>query len=124
VESPEDTPRLLATIALQDSYYGPDDVRHWVVPPLEEFNAFDADRALELYNERFANPGEFLFVFVGDADIEELIGLSNSYIGSLGGTRSREGFIDHQPLPTGAQVTTVKAGRTTRDWCSSSSRTI
>ena len=111
VEFPERTPRLLATISLLRSYYGPDDDRHWTVPPLDEFNRFDSVRALEVYRERFGNPGEFLFVFVGDADVDAMLSLSNAYIGSLVGTPSDEGFIDYQPLPTGEQITTVEAGQ-------------
>ena len=111
VESPEDVPSLLTSIALSKAYYGPDDDRHWVIPPLDEFNAFDPDRALEVYRDRFGNVGEFLFVFVGDADPDRLIELANRYIGSLPGSAGDEGFVDHQPLPTGVKVATVEAGQ-------------
>ena len=111
VESPEDVPSLMASIALSELYYGPDDVRHWVVPTVDDFNAFNAQRALAIYRERFGNAGEFLFGFVGDASEDELVDFANRYIGTLPGTSSNEGFIDHQPLPQGEQVRTVEAGQ-------------
>jgi zinc protease len=111
VESPEDTHRLMATIALLRSYYGPGDDRHWAVPPLDEFNAFDPQRALEIYKERFTNPGEFVFGFVGDPDVDTFLDLADAYIGSLDGSFSREGFVDHHPLTIGEQITTVRAGQ-------------
>ena len=111
VESPEDVPLLLASIALQEEYYEPGDERHWVVPPLDEFNAFDPDRALELYKERFGNAGDFVFGFVGDAPIDTVVDLADRYIGTLPGNSVGESFIDHQPLPTGIKVRTVEAGQ-------------
>jgi len=111
VESPEDVPRLMADIVLNEAYYGPDDQRHRVLPTLEDFDSFDPDRAFEVYQERFGSAGEFLFVFVGDASGDVIVDLANRYIGTLPGSPGHEGFIDHQPLPRGEQIFTVEAGQ-------------
>ena len=55
------------------------------------------DKALEIYKERFANPGDFTFVFVGnidpaDAKVQELI---CQWLGGLKTKKAREEVIDH-----------------------------
>jgi len=55
------------------------------------------DKALEIYKERFANPGDFTFVFVGnidpaDAKVQELI---CQWLGGLKTKKTREEVIDH-----------------------------
>jgi len=55
------------------------------------------DKALEIYKERFANPADFTFVFVGnihpeDAQVQELI---CQWLGGLKTKRTRESIIDY-----------------------------
>ena len=55
------------------------------------------DKALEIYKERFANPGDFTFIFVGnidpaDAKVQELI---CQWLGGLKTKKAREEVIDH-----------------------------
>ena len=55
------------------------------------------DKALEIYKERFANPGDFTFIFVGnidptDAKVQELI---CQWLGGLKTKKTREEVIDH-----------------------------
>ena len=56
------------------------------------------DKALEVYKARFANPGDFTFVFVGnidpnDAKVQELI---CQWLGGLKTKKTREEIIDHK----------------------------
>ena len=56
------------------------------------------DKALEIYKERFANPGDFTFIFVGnidpaDAKVQELI---CQWLGGLKTKKTREEVIDHR----------------------------
>ena len=56
------------------------------------------DKALEIYKERFANPGDFTFVFVGnidpaDAKVQELI---CQWLGGLKTKKTHEEVIDHR----------------------------
>ena len=55
------------------------------------------DKALEIYKERFANPGDFTFIFVGnidpsDAKVQELI---CQWLGGLKTKKTHEEVIDH-----------------------------
>ena len=55
------------------------------------------DKALEVYKARFANPGDFTFIFVGnidltDAKVQELI---CQWLGGLKTKKAREEVIDH-----------------------------
>ena len=55
------------------------------------------DKALEIYKARFANPGDFTFIFVGnidptDAKVQELI---CQWLGGLKTKKAREEVIDH-----------------------------
>ena len=55
------------------------------------------DKALEIYKARFANPGDFTFIFVGnidptDAKVQELI---CQWLGGLKTKKTREEVIDH-----------------------------
>ena len=56
------------------------------------------DKALEIYKERFANPGDFTFIFVGnidpaDAKVQELI---CQWLGGLKTKKTHEEVIDHR----------------------------
>ena len=105
-----DVPDILFNEATNDAYYG-DDPRYFVIPSPVQLADFDVDRALEVYRERFGNVGDFVFAFVGDFDVDEIVDLASRYIATLPGDPSREGFVDHQPLPIReVQIAVVEAG--------------
>ncbi|MEX0968326.1 MAG: insulinase family protein [Bacteroidia bacterium] len=60
----------------------------------EEFKKVDFDKAYSIYQERFANAGDFTFFLVGNFDKEEIKPLLQSYIGSLPGGPAKENFKD------------------------------
>lgn len=108
--SRDDIGSILFSEALDQGYYG-DDPRYFTLPTDEQLAEFDVEIAEAVYRERFANAGDFAFAFVGDFDVATMTDLAASYIGTLPGTPTREGFIDHQPLPPREiQITTVEAG--------------
>ena len=49
-------------------------------------------RALEIYKERFANAGDFTFVFVGSFNVDSMKPLVEKYIASLPGTPAKERY--------------------------------
>ncbi|MCC5939439.1 MAG: insulinase family protein [Lunatimonas sp.] len=51
----------------------------------DQLDLIDLDRGMEIYRERFANAGNFEFLFTGNLDLEEVIPLVSLYLGSLPG---------------------------------------
>lgn len=69
------------------------------------------ERAMELYKERFADAGDFTFVFVGNFDQNELENYIKTYIASLPGKNSKEKFVDVGiESPKGKYTKIVKKG--------------
>ncbi len=52
------------------------------------------ERAVQIYKERFANPADFTFIFVGNYDENVMNDMINLYLGSLKTTPVREQFKD------------------------------
>ncbi len=105
-----DVPDLAASDEIIDAYYS-GDPRYFTLPTADQLADFDADRALEIFKERFANAGDFAFAIVGDYDPETMVDLASRDIGTLPGNAERESYVDHQPLPPReVQLRTVEAG--------------
>ncbi|MBD2752107.1 M16 family metallopeptidase [Spirosoma validum] len=60
----------------------------------EDLDKIDLDRALKIYQERFANAGDFRFYFVGNFKEEQLKPLVEKYLGGLPATDTSEKFND------------------------------
>ena len=60
----------------------------------EDLDKIDLDRALKIYQERFANAGDFTFFFVGNFKEEQLKPLVEKYLGGLPATDKAEKFQD------------------------------
>ncbi len=72
---------------------------------------WNLDRSLAFYKARFADAGNFTFVFVGSFTLETIRPLVETYIASLPSTGSRERWRDiGVPLPTGIIERTVRKG--------------
>lgn len=68
-------------------------------------------RALAIYNERFADPGDFTFVFVGAFKLETIKPMIEKYIGGLASTNKKETFRDLGIVPPKGTINkTVKKG--------------
>ena len=59
-----------------------------------DLDKIDLDRALKIYQERFANAGDFIFYFVGNVKEDQLEPLVEKYLGGLPATDKTEKFND------------------------------
>ena len=76
-----------------------------------DLDKIDLDRAVTIYNERFANAGDFTFFFVGNYDEKTLRPLVEKYLGSLPATGKNEQFNDLGiRIPAGQISKTVYKG--------------
>ena len=77
----------------------------------ERLQGIDLDRALAFYRDRFADAGDFVFVFVGNLDPAELQPLVERYLGSLPASGRAERWRDiGMQLPAHAQTRVVTQG--------------
>ena len=60
----------------------------------DDLDKIDLNRALKIYQERFANAGDFTFYFVGNFKEEQLKPLVEKYLGGLPATDKAEKFND------------------------------
>ena len=82
------------------------------VPTIEQVQNLDLQNAYRIYQDRFADAGDFTFLFVGNFDLDELQTLAQSYLGTLPTTGRTETWRDMVPDPPGGVVTkTVKKGQ-------------
>lgn len=80
--------------------------------PVEEIEALDLARAVEIYNDRFGDAGDFTFVFVGNTDAETIKAYAQRYLGNLPAGDRAETFRDVKPdPPTGVIETDVFRGQ-------------
>ena len=63
-------------------------------PNVANLDKIDANRAFEIYKERFGNASGFTFFFVGKFDMAALKTLSETYLGSLPSTGAASNFRD------------------------------
>ncbi|MDR0421576.1 MAG: insulinase family protein [Proteiniphilum sp.] len=60
---------------------------------LDDLKLLDYGRIMEMYAERFANPGSFVFTFVGNIDEERVRPVVEQYLASLPGSAERGDFV-------------------------------
>ncbi len=58
-----------------------------------DLKKIDYDRAMEMYADRFANPGSFVFTFVGNIDEEQVRPVIEQYLASLPGQPEKGDFV-------------------------------
>jgi zinc protease len=73
----------------------------------EDFDKINLDRSIQIYKERFANAGDFTFLFVGSFDEEKIKPLLEKYIGSLPSSPVKENFKDLGIRPPATKVDKV-----------------
>jgi zinc protease len=79
--------------------------------PAAEVAQADPGRAFAIYQDRFADMGDFAFVFVGDFDTETLAGLAQRYLGNLPSNGRVERWRDRIPDPVeGISIRTLYQG--------------
>ena len=63
-------------------------------PTIEDMEKIDLDKSYEIYKERFSDPGNFTFFFVGNFDAEEVKPLLETYLASIPSTNRDESWKD------------------------------
>ena len=84
----------------------------------EYLDKVNFDRAVKLYRERFANPADFTFIFVGNYDEKAMNEYLSLYLGSLNTTTNRENFnadVFKKQAP-GIQKSVVQYGQEKQGW--------
>ena len=83
----------------------------WAPFDMALLKKMNPESAEKIYHERFANPADFTYIFVGDFDEEALIDLCCWYFGSLETSANREEtFYKYWDFPKGKPSATVKKG--------------
>jgi zinc protease len=79
---------------------------------VSRMDSIDLDKAYNIYKERFANAGDFTFVFTGNIDTATFIPLIERYLGSLPAAANREQAKGAGiPMPEGKISKTVYKGK-------------
>ena len=98
VSDPSLDPAAARDDALLDVRYDAEP-RYTLLPSPSEFATLDVDGVRRVWTERFGNTGDWVFAFSGDLDVEEMIELTSSYLGTLPTTLGEETWIDVAPSP-------------------------
>jgi zinc protease len=77
-----------------------------------DLQRLDLDRAFAIYKERFSNPGQFLFTFVGNFNTDSIKPLIEKYVASLPGTSQKDMWRDvGVRYPTGRITKNIYKGK-------------
>lgn len=97
------SPDFKYQIRMQEIMLGEDNP--WVAfPTPEKLDEIDLDRAIEVYKERFADAGDFQFVFVGNIDLNTFEPLLEQYVASLPAIDREESYKDINLKPRSGQI--------------------
>ncbi len=81
-------------------------------PTVQKLHQIDLDRSLSIYKERYANAGDFTFLFSGNFDLDSIRPLLEKYLGSLPASPLKEEARDLKiHIPTGKIEATVYRGK-------------
>lgn len=109
VERPEQTPQLVAENLLMSTRFA-DDARFAPLPTAEELLDMDLGLMEEVYEDRFDDANDFVFVLAGDFDPDVAEGLVADYLGTLP-SGDRETSRDVRPdIPEGVVEKVAEAG--------------
>ena len=96
--------------AINEILYGKNNPYHSVFD-MNQYNQLNPETAERVYCERFGNPADFTFIFVGDFDEKKLIDNCCYYFGNLKTSDEREEMeYKNWPLPEGRVSETVQKG--------------
>lgn len=103
------SPNAVLSDAISATLYG-ETIRQGALP-LEIVDTLDLERGFEIYQDRFADMGDFGFSFTGNFDLDELTQLAQIYLGNLPTTDREESWQDVLDGPPEEAVeTTVYKG--------------
>lgn len=110
VDDPSTDPGAAGYDALVEARYG-GELRYDVVPTPDEFATLDLDGVERVWRDRFGDASDWVFVFSGDVDVDEITDLASAYLGTLPGSGVTEEWVDVEaPPPPGVVTRTVTAG--------------
>lgn len=113
VENATSVPDIVLEEAVTDVLYG-DTPRRGLLA-VEEIRELDFERSMEIYRDRFADMGDFTFIFTGAFDPAELELLARTYLGTLPSAGRQETYRDRLPdPPEGIETRLVRKGRDQR----------
>lgn len=68
--------------------------RGGIYPTGEQLNEVNFDKTFNIFKERFSNPGDFTFLFVGNFEVATIQPLLETYLGSLPSADTEESWKD------------------------------
>lgn len=86
------SPNAALSDAVNDTLYGKT-IRRGALP-IEAVDSLDLSRGFEIYQDRFADMGDFAFSFTGNFEVEELTRLAQIYLGNLPSIDREESWQD------------------------------
>lgn len=75
------------------------------LPTVEDWNKVDFDKVFEVYSDRFADAGDFTFLFVGNFKVDAIQPMLERYLGSLPSTGRKEKWKDTGVRPPDGPLT-------------------
>ena len=103
------TPESALSDTLTATLYGDD--HRYQPATLAQIDSLDLQTALDFYQDRFADAGDFTFIFTGNFNPDTLKTLARTYLGTLPATDREETYRDVAPdLPEGTIEKTVEKG--------------
>jgi zinc protease len=79
--------------------------------PVEAIDGIDLDDALDIYADRFADASDFVFIFLGNFELDQMRSLVETYLGSLPALHQKETWKDPGITPPrGVIKKTVRKG--------------
>jgi zinc protease len=109
VANPASLPDLAGDDALRDLRY-PGELRYATLPTPEQFDTLDLAGVERVWNDRFGNAADWVFVFSGDFDLETVTDLAGAYLATLPATEPEQWVDVEDPPPAGVVSETIEAG--------------
>ena len=110
VDDPSSDPDTAGIDTLLDTRYS-GEPRYTILPTPEQFATLDLDGVERVWSDRHGDAGDWVFAFAGDFDMDDLVELAASYIGTLPGDGAVEQWVDvEDPPPAGVVRQEVLAG--------------
>jgi zinc protease len=110
VDDPSTDPGTAGFDALLNARY-PGEARYTVLPAPGEFATLDLEGVERVWRQRFGNVSDWVFVFAGDVDIDDVFELSAAYLGTIPMGDNPEAWLDvEDPPPPGVVRVSTRAG--------------
>jgi len=95
LKNQEAEPMIAFSDSVSSAIYGNNPLTKRIKP--DDLKKLDYNRIMEMYAERFANPGSFVFTFVGNIDEEKVRPVVEQYLASLPG-KAEKGELVKVPM--------------------------